>query len=118
VQYVLLIYENEQLAKDMSEAERGKVMGGYMEFTKSVQASGQMKAGEPLEFTAKAKSVRTRGGKTTVTDGPFAETKEQLGGFYIVEAKTETEACEIAARIPAARTGTIEVRPIMKIPGM
>ncbi len=118
MQYVLLIYENEKLANDVSEAERGKVFGEYMEFTRAIQASGQMKAGEPLEPVATAKSVRTRGGKTTITDGPFAETKEQLGGFYIVEAKTEAEACEIAARLPTARTGTIEVRPVMKIPGM
>lgn len=118
MQYLLLIYENEKLAYSVSEAEQGKIFGEYMEFTKTGREKGYIKGGEPLEPVAKAKSVRTRDGKTTITDGPFAETKEQLGGFYLVEAATEAEACAIAAKIPAARTGTIEVRSVMKIPSM
>ena len=118
MQYVLLIYENEKVWADMSEAEKGASMNGYMEFTKSAKTSGAMLGGEPLQPVATAKSVRVRNGKTVVTDGPFAETKEQLGGFYLVEAKSDAEAHEIASRIPGAKTGTIEVRPVMKIPGM
>ena len=118
MQYLLMIYENERLAADVSEADRGKVFGEYMAFTNAIRTSGHLQGGQPLQGVATAKSVRIRGGKTTITDGPFAETKEQLGGFYLIEAKTEAEACEIAARIPASRTGTIEVRPIMPMPGM
>jgi hypothetical protein len=118
MQYILLIYGNEELARKASPDEQGKVYGEYIAFTKSVRESGQLRAGEPLESVAKAKSVRVREGKTAIIDGPFAETKEQLGGFYVIEAKNDAEACEIASRLPTAKTGTIEVRPIMKLPGM
>ena len=87
-----------------------------MQFTQGIVKSGHFKAGDPPEDTAAATTVRVRNGKTLTTDGPFAETKEQLGGYYIVEAPNLDEALKIAARIPSARWGSIEVRPIAKVP--
>jgi hypothetical protein len=118
MEYALLIYENEAAAKNRSKAEQDKSFQGYMAFSESVRKSGHMKGGQPLESVATATTVRVKDGKTLRTDGPFAETREQLGGFYIVDAKDLDEAVAIAARIPAAQTGCIEVRPIMKLPGM
>ena len=109
MQYVLLIYSSE--AQKFSDAENQQVMQGYMKFTQDLRASGKNKGGEALERTNTATTVRVRNGKTTVTDGPFAETKEQLGGFYIVDAKDLDEAISIAAKIPGALHGCIEVRP-------
>jgi hypothetical protein len=110
---MLLIYASE--ARKLSPEEQGKLYQEYMGFTQDIVKSGKFKAGAPLEPTSTATSIRVRNGKTLTTDGPFAETKEQLGGYYIVEAKDLDEAIAIAARIPDARNGTIEVRPIMKI---
>jgi hypothetical protein len=118
MQYILLIYSNEAEAQARPKPEANKIFGEYMEFTAAIKKSGQMLAGEPLEATSTATTVRVKNGKTLRTDGPFAETREQLGGFYIVEAKDLDEAVAIAARIPDARFGAVEVRPIMKIPGM
>src|SRR6266852_5621870 len=115
MQYMLLIYETE--GRKLSPAEYGQLHQEYMTFTQDIVKSGKFKAGDPLEPTSTATTVRVRNVKTVTTDGPFAETKEQLGGYYMVEAKDLDEAVAIAARIPGARTGTIEVRPIMKIPG-
>ena len=112
MQYMLLIYDNE---KEMQAARTGdvdKMMAGYREFTDSIMKSGHMKAGDALQPTSAATSVRIRNGKTLTTDGPFAETKEQLGGYYLIEAKDLDEATKIAARVPSAHTGTIEVRPV------
>jgi hypothetical protein len=95
-----------------------KIQGEYMEFTGNIKQSGHMLAGEPLEPTSTATTVRVKNGKTLRTDGPFAETREQLAGFYIVEAKDLDEAVMIGAKIPDARYGSVEVRPIMKYPGM
>jgi hypothetical protein len=86
-----------------------------MDFTGRIKKSGHHLAGEPLQPTSTATTVRVKNGKTVTTDGPFAETREQLGGFYMVEAKDLDEAIAMAAQIPAARTGSIEVRPIMPI---
>jgi len=116
MEYALLIYGNEADAAKMTEAEGHAVFQGYMEFTKWIEGSGKMKGGRPLEKIGSATTVRVRNGKTTTTDGPFAETKEQLGGFYLVEAKDLDEAIAIAARIPGAKHGCIEVRPVMNIP--
>ncbi|NUO51922.1 MAG: YciI family protein [Polyangiaceae bacterium] len=113
MQYLLLIYEDEKVGAAMSEAEQGELFMGYKTFTDDIKKSGHHKAGEALQPIATATSVRVRDGKTLTTDGPFAETREQLGGFYLVEAKDLDEALAIAARIPSAKTGTIEVRPIM-----
>lgn len=115
MQYALLIYGDEAEAAKMSQAEGQAMFQGYMEFTKWVQSSGKMKGGAPLVKVANATTVRVRNGKTTTTDGPFAETKEQLGGFYLVDAKDLDEAIAIAARIPGARQGCIEVRPVMEM---
>ena len=116
MRYMLLLYDNEKDWVNMSEAEQGNVFGEYDAFTESVTKSGNYVSGEPLEPTTTATTVRVRHGKTQTTDGPFAETREQLGGFYIIDARDLDEALAIAARIPSARTGSIEVRPIMAIP--
>lgn len=115
MQYILLIYENEAETKARNPEESQRIFGEYLAFTAAIRQSGNMRAGEPLEPTTTATSVRVKGGKTVRTDGPFAETREQLGGFYIVEAKDLDEAVELAARIPSARTGCVEVRPIKKL---
>ena len=108
MQYLLLIYENEKrFSKGYDPVEMGEYQAFGKEFAKNI------KGGNALQLTPTAKSVRVRDGKTTTTDGPFAETKEQLGGFYLVEASSVDEATKMAAKIPGARFGTIEVRPIM-----
>lgn len=110
--YLLLIYSNEQHWDTISEAERGAVLAEYQAFTDDIAKKGHFKAGEALQPTSSATTVRVRDGKTMTTDGPFAETREQLGGFYLVSAKDLDEALALAARIPSARVGSIEVRPI------
>ncbi|HEV8631666.1 MAG TPA: YciI family protein [Thermoanaerobaculia bacterium] len=116
MQYLLLIYSDEAIWAAMSEAESGKVMGEYMEYTQDIHKSGNYLGGDALQPIATATTVRVRNGKTLTTDGPFAETREQLGGFYLVEAKDLDEAIALAARIPSSRVGSIEVRPIMPTP--
>jgi hypothetical protein len=111
----MLIYGQEAEWGTMSESEKGKRMGEYGAFTKSIQESKNMVGGNRLQPSATATTVRVRDGKTTKTHGPYAETREQLGGYYIVEAKDIDDACAIAARIPGARHGAIEVRPIAAI---
>jgi hypothetical protein len=115
MQYALLIYSSEANDAKMTPAEGHAVFQGYMEFTQWLEKSGKSKGGQPLEKTANATTVRVRNGKTATTDGPFAETKEQLGGFYLVDAKDLDDAISIAARIPGASHGCVEVRPIMKM---
>ncbi len=114
MEYLLLIYETEKAWETMPDAEKGAIFGEYMGFTEGIKKSGNYKGGNPLQPTSTATTVRVKGGKTLTTDGPFAETKEQLGGYYLVDAKDLDEAIAIAARIPAARSGAIEVRPIQK----
>jgi|SRR5215469_2652274 len=115
MEYILLIYGSEAEASKIPPAENQAVFGEYMKFTQDLQASGKNRGGNPLQRAETATTVRVRDGKTLVTDGPFAETKEQLGGYYLVDAKDLDEAIAIAAKIPGARYGSIEVRPIMKI---
>jgi hypothetical protein len=115
MRYALLIYANEQDWASQTEEQSQAVNQEYMAFTKDIIDRGLMKGGEALQSTASATTVRVRDGETLTTDGPFAETKEQLGGFYVVEAKDLDEAIEIAARIPDVRGGSIEVRPVMEI---
>jgi hypothetical protein len=115
MRYILLIYDKEADWGTMSDADKGKMFQEYGAFTQGLKASGRHLAGEPLQPTSTATTIRVRDGKTVTTDGPFAETREQLGGFYIVQAKNLDEATEIAARIPGARMGSIEVRPIMEM---
>jgi hypothetical protein len=112
MQYLLLIYTNEAQEAARSEAEMQAMTGEYGAFTQSIIASGAFKAGDRLQPAATATTVRVRGGKTLMTDGPFAETREQLGGYYMVEAKDLDEATAIAARIPGAKHGSIEARPV------
>jgi hypothetical protein len=113
MQYLLLIYENEKRWEKMSEADQGKEYAEYTSFTEDIKKSGKLVAGDALQPTATATTVRVRDGKRLTTDGPFAETKEQLGGYYLVNAKDLDEALDLAARIPAVRSGSIEVRPVM-----
>lgn len=113
MQYLLLIYENEALARQRDQAAQAGIMRQYMEFTQNIAKSGNFKAGDALEPTTTATTVRVREEKTLTTDGPFAETKEQLGGYYLIEAKDLDGAIAIASRIPAARSGSVEVRPVM-----
>lgn len=115
MKYLLTIYENEKLWETMRPEESEKVMGEYFAYTDSIRKTGNLIAGEALQPTATATTVRIREGKRLTTDGPFAETREQLGGFYLVEAKNLDEAIALASRIPAARTGSIEVRPVMDV---
>ncbi|HXK19974.1 MAG TPA: YciI family protein [Polyangiaceae bacterium] len=118
MQYILLIYENEAEAKTRNPEEGKRIFAEYGALTGAIKQSGQFRAGEPLQPTSTATTVRVKAGKTVRTDGPFAETREQLGGFYIVDAKDLDEAVGIAARIPTAKTGSIEVRPIMMMNAM
>lgn len=115
MQYILLIYENEAEAAAREPEAQKRIHGEYMEFTQSIVKSGHFKAGDALQKTPTATTVRVRNGKALSTDGPFAETREQLGGYYLVEATDLDEARAIAARIPGAKTGSIEVRPVMKM---
>ncbi len=117
MQYLLLIYSNEAEESAMKPASIGSIMAEYTEFTKSIVQSGQFKAADRLRPTSAATTVRVRNGQVATTDGPFAETREQLGGYYLVDAKNLDEAIAIAARIPSARYGSIEVRPVWALPG-
>jgi hypothetical protein len=113
MQYLLMIYRNEADLGKMDAAARKAMTAEYGAFTQSIIQSGHFKAGDGLQPTSTATTIRVRDGKTLTTDGPFAETREQLGGYYLIEAKDLDTALSIAARIPGARTGSIEVRPIM-----
>ena len=117
MQYMLLIYDNEaeMLANRTGSGE--VMMKEYREFTDSIVKSGNMKAGDALQPTTTATCVRIRNGKTLTTDGPFAETKEQLGGYYLIDAKDLDEATKIASRVPSAKSGTVEVRPVRVFAG-
>ncbi|MFY9610147.1 MAG: YciI family protein [Blastocatellia bacterium] len=115
MKYMLLVYLDEQA---MSETERAHCYVESAQLTQDLNASGHYLAAGPLHPTSTATSVRVRDGKRLVTDGPFAETREQLGGYYLVEASDLDEAMAIAERIPVARVGTIEIRPLLEIPGL
>jgi hypothetical protein len=115
MQYLLLIYENEKVWGTMDEKVRTEMLAEYRKLTEDVKKSGHYVAGGALQPTGTATTVRVREGKRLTTDGPFAETKEQLGGYYLVDAKDLDEAMAIGARIPSARHGSIEVRPLMKL---
>ena len=115
MRYMLLIYLDEQA---LSESEREQCYRESTELAHQLRAAGQYLAAAPLEPIAAATSVRVRKGKRVVTDGPFAETKEQLGGYFLIDASDLDEAITIAARIPMASRGTIEVRPVVHIPDL
>ena len=110
MQYLLLIYNNEaEMAAARGTTADGEMMSAYVDFTRDIVRTGHFKAGDALQPT----TVRVRDGKTLITDGPFAETREQLGGYYMIDAKDLDEATAIAARIPGAWSGSVEVRPVM-----
>ena len=113
MQYLLLIYRNDAEYGKLDAAARQAMSAEYGAFTQSIIQSGHFKAGDGLQPTTTATTVRVRDGKTLTTDGPFAETREHLGGYYLVEAKDLDTALAIAARIPGAKSGSIEVRPVM-----
>ncbi|PYM26106.1 MAG: hypothetical protein DMD78_04910 [Candidatus Rokuibacteriota bacterium] len=115
MRYMLLIYGDEQA---LSEAERNDCYRESAELAHQIYAAGQYRAAAPLHPTSTATSVRVREGKRLVTDGPFAETREQLGGYFLIDAKDLDEAIAVAARIPMARRGTVEVRPVIELTGL
>ena len=113
MQYLLLIYGDQESYNERSEEERGQIFQAYGAFTQELQQAGAMVGGNALQPIQTATTVRVRDGETLTTDGPFAETKEQLGGYYLIDAESLDEAIEWAAKIPGARHGAIEVRPIV-----
>ncbi len=115
MKYMLLVYIDEQ---SLTETVREHCYEESTQLTHELNAGGQYLAANPLHPVATATSVRVRDGNPLITDGPFAETREQLGGYFLIDAKDLDEAISIAARIPGARMGTIEIRPVMEIPGL
>ena len=115
MKYMLLIYSDE---KAWTDAERERCYAESTQLTHRLKENGHYLAASPLQPVATAASVRVREGKPIVTDGPYAETREQLGGYFLVEARDLNEAVSIASQIPGARKGTVEVRPVLEIPGL
>lgn len=114
MKYLCLIYDDEKIFATMPKGEMDAVMGEYFAFTEGIKKSGHYLAGEALQPVQTATTVRVRNGKPSTTDGPFAETKEQLGGFYMINARDLNDAIQVASKIPSARYGSIEVRPIQE----
>jgi len=114
MKYMLLIYHEEQVWNAHTEDERRKIYVEYRQLIQELQSSGKYLVGDQLQPATTASTVRIRDGKQLLTDGPFAETREQIGGFFMIEAKDLDEATSIAARIPSARMGTIEIRPVVE----
>ena len=115
MKYMLLVYRDEYA---LSETEQQECYGESAQLARDLNRSSQYIDASPLQRTSTATSVRLRNGKRIVTDGPFAETREQLGGYYLVDVKDLDEAIDIAFRVPVARIGTIEIRPVQEIPGL
>ena len=118
MKYALLIYAAEKDWAEKSKEEQGSIYAEYWNYSGELKKSGKMISCEPLDPTSTATTIRVRDGKTVPTDGPFADTKEQLGGIYVIDVKDLNEAITWASKIPDARTGSIEVRPLMNIPEM
>ena len=114
MRYLCLVYDEESKLGTMSKTEMDAFMGEYFAFTDAIKSSGHYLGGEALKSVQSATTVRVRNGKTSATDGPFAETKEQLGGYYLIEARDLNDALQVASRIPSARIGSVEVRPIQE----
>ena len=112
MKYMLLIYHEEQSWDTTTEAERQQIYGEYRDLIGDLSSRGKFVSGSELQPVTTATTVRVRDGKELVTDGPFAQTHEQLGGYFLIEAENLDEATAIAAKIPSARTGTIEIRPL------
>ena len=117
MKYLCLIYDDEARMSSMPQDAADGFTQEYFSFTDAIRQSGHYLGGEALQPVSTATTVRVRNGRTSTTDGPFAETKEQLGGFYLIEARDLNEAIQVAARIPSARLGSIEVRPVVSHPG-
>lgn len=115
MKYLLLIYMNEQA---MNDDERAQCYTESAQIAEQLHAGGHYLGANPLYPVATATSVRVRDGKTVLTDGPFAETREQLGGYFLIDAKDLDEAIDVAARIPGARKGTVEIRPVLEVTGL
>jgi hypothetical protein len=113
MQYLLLIYGNEKDFAEFTEKDHEALLGRYRQLIEEIVKTGNFKGGDQLQPVSTASTVRVRNGKVTITDGPFAETHEQLGGYFLIEAKDLDEATAIAARIPSAEDGSVEVRPIV-----
>ena len=113
MKYLCLIYDEEKKIAGMPKSESDAFMGEYFQFTDAIKKSGHYLGGEALHPVETATTVRVRNGKVSTTDGPFAETKEQLGGYYFIEARDLNDAIQVAARIPSARLGSVEVRPVV-----
>ena len=116
MQYMLLIFDDERVWGELNEEERGRLYAEYGTFTNELREAGALITADQLQPSTTATLVQVRDGETLTTDGPFAETKEQLGGYYLIEAESLDEAIEWAAKIPSARGGTIEVRPVVQLP--
>ena len=114
MRYLCLIYSDESQWEKLSRGDMDSMMSEYFAFTKDIKKSGHYVGGDELQSTRTATTVRVRNGKISTTDGPFAETKEQLGGYYLINAKDLNDAIQVAARIPSVRVGSIEVRPIQE----
>ena len=114
MKYLCLIYDDEKKAESMSKEEADAFMGEYFAFTEGIKKSGHYLGGNALQPVNTATTLRNRNGKLSTTDGPFAETKEQLGGYYLIEARDLNDALQVAAKIPSVRIGSIEVRPIQE----
>ena len=114
MRYLCLIYDDEKKVATMPENESNAFMGEYFAFTQGIRTSGHYLAGDALQPVQSATTVRVRNGKVTTTDGPFAETKEQLGGFYMIKARDLNDAIQVAAKIPSAKIGSVEVRPVVE----
>ena len=116
MEYILLLYGNEVDWANAPAEVKGQAFAELGQIHGELNAKGQARGGNALQPSTTATTVRVRDGQRAVTDGPFAETKEQLGGYFLIEAKDLNEAIDIAARLPSSRHGSVEVRPIMKIP--
>jgi hypothetical protein len=114
MKYLCLIYEDEKQLAALAKAESDALLGEYFAFREEIRKSGHYVGGNALQPVATATTVRIRNGKLSATDGPFAETKEQLGGFFLIEARNLDDAIHVAAKIPGARLGSVEVRPIQE----
>jgi len=118
MKYMLLVHHDEESFRKRSEAERRQMLQESVQLANQLHATGQYLSAAPLHPSSETACVRVRDGKALVTDGPFAETREQLGGYFLIDAKDLDQAIAIAARIPMARKGTVEVRPVIEIPGL
>lgn len=118
MRYMLLVHHNEQVLSKLPNGELQNMRAESVQLANQLNSSGQYLDAAPLHSVSTATSVQVRNGKRLVTDGPFAETREQLGGYFLIDAGNLDEAIEIAARIPGARIGTVEIRPIMELPGL